>query len=238
MLLVQAGIELRLALRHPEQMLLTLCVPVLLLVGLTLIPVIALPAPRVVSVLPSILALAVVSTAFTSQAISLGFDRRYGAIHRLAVTAVPRWLLCAGRMAASLGVLIVQLAVLIAVGFGLGWRPPLASVAVVLLVLPLGWAAFGAWGVFLGGWLRAEVTLAVANLVWFGLLIAGGIGVPLAGLPRPVAEVDVWLPSGALAEALRAVILTDHPPPAVFVLVLVSWALLGAAAAVRTFRLR
>lgn len=69
MLLVQIDIELRLALRHPEQAALTLLVPMVLLVGLTALPVISIPEPRVEHVLPSILALSVVSTAFTSQAI-------------------------------------------------------------------------------------------------------------------------------------------------------------------------
>ena len=44
------------------------------------------------------------SSAFTGQAIALGFDRRYGVISRLAATALPRWLLVAGRLVAVLGV--------------------------------------------------------------------------------------------------------------------------------------
>ena len=95
--------ELRLALRNGEQVLLTLVIPVLLLVGLTVLDVVPLPEPRVAAVTPSVLALAVMSTAFTSQAIALGFDRRYGVIRRLAATALPRWLLVAGRLAAVLG---------------------------------------------------------------------------------------------------------------------------------------
>jgi ABC-2 type transport system permease protein len=238
MLWVQGGIELRLALRHPEQALLTLFVPVLILVGITVLPVISLPTPRVAHVLPSVLAIAVVSTAFTSQAIVLGFDRRYGVVHRLAATAMPRWLLCAGRGAASLGVLAVQIMVLCGVAMTLGWRPSwLAGVSLVLVLL-LGWASFGAWGVLVGGSLRAEVTLAVANVVWFVLLIAGGVGVPPEDLPRPLAIADAWLPSGALAHALSDLIVRHRPPPMVAVLVLAGWAALGAAGSVRTFRLR
>jgi hypothetical protein len=108
MLAAQTGIELRLALRHPEQSLITLFIPVVLLIGLTLTPVIALPQPRVVTVAPSILALAVLSTGFTSQAISFGFDRRYGVIARLAATALPRWLLIAGRLCAMFGVIVIS----------------------------------------------------------------------------------------------------------------------------------
>jgi ABC-2 type transport system permease protein len=46
------------------------------------------------------------------------------------------------------------------------------------------------------------------------------------------------LPSGALAEGLRAALSTGHPPTVGQVLVLVAWALVGAAAAVRLVRWR
>ncbi|MDQ2710263.1 MAG: multidrug ABC transporter permease, partial [Actinomycetota bacterium] len=123
MLAAQSGVEIRLALRNAEQVLLTLLIPLVVLVGMTLVNIVPLPAPRVVSVAPSVLALAVLSTAFTSQAISLGFDRRYGVIRRLAATALPRWLLVAGRLVAVLGVVAVQLVVLGGVAAALGWRP-------------------------------------------------------------------------------------------------------------------
>src|SRR2546423_11580784 len=93
MLAAQAGVELRMSLRHGEQLLLTLLIPITLLIGLTEVELVSLPEPRVDSVVPGILALAVMSTAFTGQAIALGFDRRYGVIARLAATALPRWLL-------------------------------------------------------------------------------------------------------------------------------------------------
>ncbi|HEY2204964.1 MAG TPA: multidrug ABC transporter permease, partial [Pseudonocardia sp.] len=123
MLAAQAGIEIRLALRNGEQVLLTLLIPLALLVGLTLLTVVPLPEPRVAQVTPAVLALAVLSTAFTSQAIALGFDRRYGVIRRLAATAIPRWLLVAGRLVAVYGVVAIQLVVLGGVAFALGWRP-------------------------------------------------------------------------------------------------------------------
>ena len=224
MLAAQAGTELRLALRNGEQVLLTLLIPVLLLVGLTVVDVVPLPEPRVAAVTPSVLALAVMSTAFTSQAIALGFDRRYGVIRRLAATALPRWLLVAGRLAAVL-----------AIGRRAGRRaracsprrsaggPPAAGLGWALLLVLLGCAAFGALGVLLGGTLRAEVVLAVANVVWFVLLLAGGIVVPLDRLPGPVAAVAALLPSGALAEGLRTALTTGAAPGAGPVLVLLAW---------------
>jgi ABC-2 type transport system permease protein len=238
MLRAQAATELRLALRNGEQVLLTLLIPAVLLVGLTLLDVVPLPTPRVAAVTPSVLALAVLSTAFTSQAIMLGFDRRYGVIRRLAATALPRWLLVAGRLAAVLATVALQMVVLGALAAALGWRPPVAGLAWGLLLVLLGCAAFGALGILLGGTLRAEVVLAVANAVWFVLLLAGGIVVPVDRLPGPLAAVAALLPSGALAEALRTTLNSGTAPGATPVVVLLAWTVAATALAVRTVRLR
>lgn len=238
MLAAQSGTEVRLAFRNGEQVLLTLLIPVVLLVGLSLLPVVPLPEPRVAAVAPGVLALAVMSTAFTGQAIALGFDRRYGVIRRLAATALPRWLLVAGRLVAVLGVVAIQVVVLSALALVLGWQPSAAGVAWALLLVLLGCAAFGSLGILLGGTLRAEVTLAVANLVWFVLLLAGGIALPVAALPGPLAVVATLLPSGALAESLRTVLTTGAAPGWQPVLVLAAWTVAAGALAARTVRLR
>jgi ABC-2 type transport system permease protein len=238
MLAVQAGTELRLAFRNGEQVLLTLLLPVALLVGMTELAVVPLPEPRVQAVVPAVLALAVMSTAFTGQAIALGFDRRYGVIRRLAATALPRWLLVAGRLLAVLGIVGVQVVVIGVLAVALHWQPAPGGLGWALLLLLLGCAAFGALGILLGGTLRAEVVLAVANLVWFVLLLAGGIVIPLVALPAPLAAVAAVLPSGALAEGLRAALAAGQPPGWGPVLVLLAWAAGAALLAVRTVRLR
>jgi ABC-2 type transport system permease protein len=238
MLAAQAGTELRLALRHGEQVLLTLLIPIVLLVGLTLIDLVPLPAPRVQHVVPAVLALAVMSTAFTGQAIALGFDRRYGVVRRLAATALPRWLLVAGRLVAVLAVVAIQMVVLGGIALALGWRPAAAGLGWGVLLVLLGCAAFGALGILLGGSVRAEIVLALANVVWFVLLLAGGIVVPLAQLPGPLAAVAALLPSGALAEGLRTTLATGDAPGWGPVLVLVAWAGVAAAVATRTVRWR
>jgi ABC-2 type transport system permease protein len=238
MLATQAGVEVRLAFRNGEQVMLTLLIPLALLVGLTLLNVVPLPAPRVAMVAPGVFALAVLSTAFTGQAISLGFDRRYGVIRRLAATALPRWLLVAGRLVAVLGVVAIQLVVLGAVAFALGWRPAVAGVGWALVLVLLGCAAFGGLGILLGGTLRAEIVLAVANVIWFVLLLGGGIVLPVAQLPVGLAEVARLLPSGALAEGLRTALVTGQFPGIAPLLVLLAWAAVSAGVAARTVRLR
>ena len=238
MLAAQAGIELRLALRGGEQVLLTLLIPTALLIGLTLVTLVPLPDPRVAAVTPGVLALAVMSTAFTAQAIALGFDRRYGVIRRLAATALPRWLLVAGRLVAVLGVVVVQVVVLTAIALALGWQPAVDGVGWAVLLVLLGCLAFGALGILVGGTLRAEVTLAVANLIWLVLVFVGGIVVPIDEMPRGLATVAQWLPTAALADGLRTSLATGAAPTEQQVLVLAVWAMLAGSAAVRLVRWR
>jgi ABC-2 type transport system permease protein len=236
MLLTQARTEFVLTLRNGEQVLLTLLIPLGLLVGLTALDVLPVPAPRVDHVTPRVLALAVMSTAFTGQAIALGFDRRYGVLKRLAATALPRWSLVAGRMLAVLEVVLVQLVVLGAVAAALGWRPAAAGIAPAALLILAGTAAFGALGVLLGGALRAEVVLALANTVWLVLVVAGGIVLSVQALPAPLSAIAAVLPSGALAEGLHAALVggaTSWGAAGV----LLAWAVVAGVLAARTLRL-
>ena len=82
-----ARTEARLMLRNGEQLLVTLVLPALLLVGMTRSTLVSIGtggAARVDVLAPSVLALAVMTTAFTSQAIATAFDRRNGVLRLLA----------------------------------------------------------------------------------------------------------------------------------------------------------
>ncbi|WP_328618693.1 ABC transporter permease [Amycolatopsis sp. NBC_00355] len=240
MLRTHARVEASLTLRHGEQVLLTLLIPLALLIGLSLLDI--LPASQLGStskvdwITPRILALAVMSSAFTGQAIALGFDRRYGVLKRLSATALPRWLLVAGRLIAALVVVLLQSVVIGVVAAFLGWSPSVSGLASAVLLLVLGTLAFGALGVLLGGALRAEAVLALANIVWFVLLLAGGILLAPSALPPGLAVVVELLPSGALAEGMRAA-LVDGSFALGPMVVLVVWAVAAGALASRTTKL-
>lgn len=238
MLLAHARVETAVTLRNGEQILLTLLIPLALLIGLSLVDILPSQAgvPAVDWVTPRLLALAVMSSAFTGQAIALGFDRRYGVLKRLAATALPRWLLVAGRVVAALVVVAVQVVVLAVVAALLGWSPDPAGLALCLVPLLLGTVSFGALGVLLGGALRADIVLALANVVWFVLLLAGGILLAPSALPGFLGELAAVLPSGALAEAMRAALI-DGTLPWQPLVVLVGWGAAGAAVATRTTKL-
>src|SRR3954468_10104455 len=70
MLLTHARTEAVLTLRNGEQVLLTLLIPLALLVGLTVLTVFPMHEPRIDAVTPRVLALAVMSSAFTGAAIA------------------------------------------------------------------------------------------------------------------------------------------------------------------------
>jgi ABC-2 type transport system permease protein len=236
MLLAQAAIELRLALRHGEQILLTLIIPVLLTLLLVLGSLVATDgSSRADYFLPGILALAVVSSAFTGLAIATGFERKYGVLKRLGATAMPRSILLGGKTLAVLGIEALQLAVLSVLGLALGWQPRGTVVGAAVIVL-LGTAAFAGLGLLLAGTLRAEATLAAANLVWFLLLLGGGLLLPLSRLSDSAAAVLQFLPSAALADGLRAVFQDGSALPAQPAFILLAWSVLAFAAAVRWFR--
>ncbi|MEJ5915563.1 ABC transporter permease [Pseudokineococcus sp. 1T1Z-3] len=237
--LAQARWEAGTMLRNGEQVLLTLVLPALVLVGLSVTSVVDLglaPGQAAVDVVaPGVLALAVLSTAFTGQAIATGFDRRSGVLRLLATTPLGRGGLLAGRVLGVLVVEVVQVLVLGAVALAVGWRPdPLGLLPGALLVL-VGTAALTALALLLAGVLRAEAVLAAANLVWALLLVGGGVVVPADALPGAWGALVHVLPSGALGEGLRQAS-TDGSLDVVALLVLLAWAAAATLAARRWFR--
>jgi ABC-2 type transport system permease protein len=227
--------ELRLLLRNGEQVGLTLVLPLLLTVTLNLPVLYSLPGRRIDFVVPSVMALAVMSAAFTGQAIGTAFERKYGVLKRLGATALPRSVLIAAKTSAILALEIVQVALVALLGLLLGWHPHGNPLVVALLVV-LGTAAFGGLGLALAGTVRAEVTLAAANLIWFILLFGGGIAVPLSRYSDGVAAVLRFTPTAALSDGLHAVLDDAATFPARPVLILLGWAIIAIPAAARWFR--
>jgi ABC-2 type transport system permease protein len=176
------------------------------------------------------------STSFTSLAIATGFERRYGVLKRLGASPLPRHGLLLGKVGALLVVEALQAVVLAVVAVSLGWSPALTARAVVgaLVVAVLGTAAFASLGLLVAGALRAEATLAVANLVYV-LLAAGGAVLLPASAYGGWGRLATYLPSGALGSGLRECFLRGTFPLDQSVVLLV-WAAVGTLATVRTFR--
>jgi len=235
----QTRLELRILLRNGEQLLLTLIIPVLLLVAFGHEPLIRVGhGPRIDFIAPGILALAVLSSAFTSLAITTGFERRYGVLKRLGAAPLSRTGLIMSKTLSVLAVELLQVAVIIVVSLALGWAPhggP-AAAAWVLLLLLVGTASFSGLALLLAGTLRAEATLAAANLLYLVMLGIGGIIFPLTKFPAGAQPVLRALPAGALADGMRSVLQLGHGAPVGDLLVLAVWAIAGLAITARVFR--
>ncbi|AJC59174.1 MULTISPECIES: ABC transporter permease [Streptomyces] len=241
MIRAQAALETRMLLRNGEQLLLTVIIPTLLLVLFSAVRIIDTGAGRSVDFLtPGVLGLAVMSTAFTGQAIATGFERRYGVLKRLAASPLPRWGLMTAKTCAVLVTEVLQVVLLTVVALALGWSPQgaasLSGVASVVLLLLLGTAAFSGLGLLMAGTLKAEATLAAANLVFLLLLVGGGVIVPLAKFPAAAQQVLQFLPISALSDGLREVLQHGAGVPWADLGILAAWAVLGLGAAAKFFR--
>jgi ABC-2 type transport system permease protein len=236
-LIAQLRAEIRLLSRNGEQLLLTVVIPVLLLVFFSLVDVLPTGTEDPVDFLtPGVLALAVMSSAMVSPGIATGFERSYKVLKRLGATPLgrPRWL-----VAKTLSVVVVeiaQLTILLGVAAALGWRPDGVRWAGAVGAVVLATAAFAGIGLGIAGRLRAEINLAAQNGLYLVLLLLGGMVIPLAELPGPLADAAGFLPSAALADVLRESLAGTGVDPTRSWIVLAVWAVAAPAAAARTFR--
>ncbi|MET7276094.1 ABC transporter permease [Streptomyces flaveolus] len=236
MIATQAALETKMLLRNGEQLLLTVIIPTLLLVLFSSVDIVDTGAGEAVDFLaPGVLALAVLSTAFTGQAIATGFERRYGVLKRLAASPLPRWGLMTAKTVSVLVTEVLQVVLLTVIAFALGWSPHGNPFAVLLLMV-VGTAAFSGLGLLMAGTLKAEATLAAANLVFLLLLVGGGVIVPLDKFPDAAQDVLGLLPVSALSDGLRDVLQHGAGMPWGDLGILAVWAVVGLAAAGKFFR--
>lgn len=232
----QTAWELRAVLSNGEQLLLTFVIPVILLIGLGATEVVDLgTGDRLSLVVAGVITVAVMSTAFTSLAIGTAFDRRSEALALLGTTPLTRAEWGLARVLAVLAVELLQLAVIFAVAALLGWQA--AGLLSILALVLIGTAAFGSLGLLLGGTVRAEAVLALANGIYLLLLFGGGTVIAADRLPAGLGALVTGLPSGALGDGLRAAA-SGGAVSATTWLVLAVWAVVGAGLSMRLFRWR
>jgi ABC-2 type transport system permease protein len=233
--------ELRLTARRGENLLVTLVVPVALLVFFVAYPIGVPAGVRTVdAVIPGILAVAIIAAGLVNLGIATGYERSYGVLKRLGATPLSRSVLVLAKIAGVVLLELVQVIVLAVVAAALlGWRPPHLDIGTVAAALVLGTAAFAGLGLLLAGTLRAETTLALANALFLGFVLVGGVVVAPGQLPDALAALARALPGAALADALRAGLGGPADPglgTGSALVVLAGWAVATVALAARRFR--
>ncbi|GAB1642055.1 ABC transporter permease [Krasilnikovia sp. MM14-A1259] len=230
----QIRTELLLTARRGEAVVLAMGVPLLVLLGATLTRATNVPgADRPGFVVPGVLALTVLSTAFTGQAITTGYERSYGVLKRLGASPLTKPGLLAAKTAAVWCLVAVQLLVLAVVGVAVGWRPHLGQVLPALGVTALATAAYCGLALLLASLLRAETVTAAATLIYVLMLAAGGI---MFAAPDLGTAGYFLLPLAAHAAALRAALTDGAPVDGGIWLSLALWAAVSLFAAARRFR--
>jgi ABC-2 type transport system permease protein len=236
MILAQTRLETRMLLRNAEQVLLAIVIPALMLIAFSAEPIETISgSSRIDYFAPGIIGAAVLSTAFTSQAIATGFERRYGVLKRLGASPLPRWGLIAGKSLSVIVVECVQIVLLTVIALAMGWSPHGSPLA-VLIVLALGTGTFSGLALLLAGSLRAEATLAVANFVFLLLIAVGGVVVPLDKFGHGAQSALQFLPIGALTNGLRDVLQHGSAMPWGPVGILAVWTAAAIGAAAKTFK--
>lgn len=230
----QAGIEARLTIRRGENLLAMVGLPV---AALGFFGTLGSPSGRSLeTLLPGVLALALVASGLVNLGVATGFERGYGVLKRLGGSPLGRDGLLGAKIAVVGAIGVIQVVSLIGLGLGLGWRPgPGASAIAVLIALVVGSATFASIGLLMAGTLRPEATLVVTNVLFLGALLLGGVLVPLEDLPAGLALIARASPVGALAEAFRTA-LSDGAGYLASLGVVAVWGLLATLMAVRTFR--
>lgn len=229
----QARLETALFWRHGEQMLLTIIIPLAMLIGFTLIPILPDPNP-LDRVFPMVLAISVMSAGFTGQAIAVGFDRRYGALKRIGASAVPPWGIIAGKVVAVCFTVTLQYLLFSAVGLALGAQLSFGGWVFAYFGMLLGTFVFTSLGLLMGGTLSAEMILGLANLVWFvfvGTATLAGVGPETSGLGGFFLSL---LPSVALADVIASALSVNVAWTAIVVLLV--WGIIAAFLATRWFQ--
>jgi ABC-2 type transport system permease protein len=239
MVRAQALMELRLTARRFENLFVMLVIPPAVLAFFGAVPVVSTGEGQPVDfLLPGVLALAVISTAFVNLGIATGFERGYGVLKRLGGSPLPRSGLVAAKLIVVVLVEAIQVILLVAIATVLfSWRAaPGANLPLAGAALALGTVTFAGLGLLLAGTLRAEATLALANALFLVFLLLGGVVLPLDRLPPALEMAARLLPAAALSELVRAGLGASRSDVLGPIGVLAVWGAGSIVVAVRSFR--
>jgi ABC-2 type transport system permease protein len=161
---------------------------------------------------PGLLALTLLFSTSSMEAVVIAFERRIGSLERLRLAPIRLPALLAGKVFGGMVFgLTVTAVVLVIILLALG-RGAIDWLGLVLAIL-LSAAAFSAMGAFVSVAVR-EVFEAqtLANFIRFPMMFLGGVFVPVAAMPWGLQVVARVLPLTYTVEALQGALVSDAPP--------------------------
>jgi len=193
--------DIRVAFKDYEQLLLMIGLPILFLLFFSNVNVIDLKQDPITFLTPGILTLGLLSIAFVRLAISLGFDRTFGAIKRYSLTPLSSSEFLLAKILVTLFLFSIQTFIIVGLAITQGWEPSLNVDALGAAVL--GIIIFSALAYIIGGLFEGFTSLAMANAVYVLLLLFSGIIFEIDKLPSNTTSYVRSLPSTAMAEIFR-----------------------------------
>jgi ABC-2 type transport system permease protein len=193
--------------RQPEQLVLTIGFPILIL----LIFVYLMGGMMVVPggdyrqlLLPGMLTMTMLSGIGTTM-VAVITDAQRGITDRFRSMPMAPSAVLVGRAAADLAISAIGLAVLVLAGLAIGWRwstGPLAVVAALGLLLLLRFAML--WvGIYLGLLARGPGAVTAAQALEFPVAFLSGVFLAPPTMPAVVATLAEWNPLSSTAAAAR-----------------------------------
>jgi ABC-2 type transport system permease protein len=188
---------------------------------------------------PGIAGMSIMATTFSALAFNVTFLREQGILKRMRGTPTPIPAYLGGLLGSSAINAVVQIALVIAIGhffYGVAWpRDPLS----LMVFAVAGVVAFAALGVALSHAIpNFDSAAAYVNIVFLPMILISGVFYSTALIPRPLEVIAEALPLAHVIDGLHGAIVTgagvvDNLTALVVVL---TWAVVGLALAVRFFR--
>lgn len=236
-------IEAKLAGRAPVGLVLGFALPVLLLVILGSVPALRKPIhpgsalTLLGQYIPVLIGLVLSMIALVSLPIPLALNRERGWLRRFSTTPVaPAWLLAA-QVVVNLVMALMAIVVLV-VGGAVFYhvRLPSSQAFGFLLTLVLVTAAMFAIGLLIAALAPTPQVAGVLGTAFlYPLLFFAGLWVPRQAMSHMLQRIGDFTPLGAAMRALQDAMQGSFPT-ARALLVLIAWAVIFGAAAVRYFR--
>ncbi len=167
---------------------------------------------RVAYMMPGLLTLTTITSAFFGYSMRLVAERERGALRRLRVTPTPAGAVVAGHMVHAMVNLSVSLLFQLTLAKLIFRFPIEGSIANLLVMLLAGELAFVPLGLFIGCIGRdTRSAPALTNLIVFPQMFLSGSAMPFFLLPAWVQTVGRLLPATYLNEGLQRVMISGRP---------------------------